>query len=236
MMGVQLDCPLGMPTIIRRRQAPQGAAAPPQAQLNCGLKEHAGAHASVFEAAVCAFAHRRRRQAEAAAEATTAALQGLSVHSHASDAAAGAEAEARDIAPGSPPSFEAPTPTAPAATNAVPAVAPTARVRHVGLGKRVSSRRTLFDRAGGSSSSSAEDGSSEGNKSAAAPAAAAVGLQPAAPVAGGCDAGRMLGGVALEMVMSPNRASTRAMEEAAAAAAAPLVPATWAGRKRLRFD
>lgn len=234
MMGVQLDCPLGMPTITRRRQAPQGATSSPREQLNCGLEEHAGAHASVFEGAACAFAHRRRRQAEAAAEATTAALQGLSVHSHASDAAA--EAEARDIAPGSPPSFEAPTPTAPAATNAAPAVAPTARVRHVGLGKRVSSRRTLFDRAGGSSSSSAEDGSSEGNKSAAAPAAAAAGLQPAALVAGGCDAGRMLGGVALEMVMSPNRASTRAMEEAAAAAAAPLVPATWAGRKRLRFD
>lgn len=236
MMGVPLDSPLGMPTTMRRRQALAGPAAAPRMQLSCGLEEHSEAHASVFEAVACTLAHQRRRAAETAAEATTAALQGLSVDSDRSGAAA--EAEVHGIAPGSPPAIEAPTPTAAAASSAAPAAVPAARVRHIGLGKRVSSRRTLFDTASkASTSSSSEEDLSVASKSAAAaaPAMAPAGLQPAAPAVA-CDGGRMLGSVALEMVMSPNHASTRALEAAAAAAAAPLAPATWAGRKRLRFD
>lgn len=241
MMGVQLECPLGLPTTARRRQAPAAAAPSPVAQPPRSVEAHAGGHASVFETVARAFARQRRHQAEVAAEATADALQELSVDGSGSDAAAPALAadEARGIAPGSPPGFEAPTPTAGAATSAAPAVAPVARVRNIGLGKRVSSRRTLFDTVNGASAASeAKDSSAaSGKPSATAQAAAApAGLHPAASAAATCEASGMLGGVALEMAMSPNRASVRAMEAAAAAAAAPLVPASWAGRKRLRFD
>ncbi|KAL4436734.1 hypothetical protein ABPG75_003873 [Micractinium tetrahymenae] len=237
MMGVQLDCPLGLPTVTRRRQPQAAHALPAGAELDCGAEEHLGAHASVFEAAACAFARQRRHRADAAAEATAAALEGLSVDGCCSSAAAGAGAGsvALGLAPGSPPAFEAPTPTAAGAANAAPAVAPTARVRNIGLGKRVGSRRMLFDTAAdcsGSSSSSSSEGNVGSKSAAAEPAAVPAGLHVAAAAGASC----MVGAVALEMAMSPNHASVRALEAVAAAAAAPLAAAAWAGRKRLRFD
>ena len=210
----------------------------------CGEAAHAGAHGSVFEAAACAFARQRRQRAEAAAEAAAEAdMRRLSVDPAGGSGCAGASPVAARVGHGSPPLASAPTPTngaTSAAAAAAPAVQPTARVRHVGIGKRVGSRRTLFDVAAeGEPAGRQQQPLGGGSKSPdAAPDAAAAALQQAAAMLGraGTAAVELVAGVALEQAMSPSHASLRAMAQHAAAAAAPPQPAGWESRKRLRFD
>lgn len=258
-MGRPVDCPLGYPSNPRRRlcqRGTQGGPAPaPSSQQEeaerqercCGQAEHAGTHGSVFEAAACAFARQRRQRAEAAAEAAAAAgMRRLSVGAAGGSGCAGASPVAARQGPGSPPLASAPTPTnagssaAAAAAAAAPAVQPTARVRHVGIGKRVASRRTLFDIAAeGDAAGRQQPALGEGSKAPADAAdSAAVALQQAAAMVSraGTAAVDMVAGVALEQAMSPRHASLRAMAQRAAAAAAPPQPAGWESRKRLRFD
>lgn len=249
-MGLPVDCPLGFATNPRRRLCQRGPAAgaaqPSSSQAEdaeercCGDVQHASMHSSVFEAAACAFARQRRQRADVAAEAAAAADLGrLSVGGPCGSGCAGASPAAARLLPGSPAVVSAPTPTnaGVAAAAAAPAVQPTARVRHLGIGKRVGSRRTLFDMAGEAEAASKQQQLvAEGSKSPAGAASTAA-LQQAAAMAGrGAAVTDMVAGVAMEQAMSPSHASLRAMAQRAAAAAAGPHPASWDSRKRLRFD
>lgn len=255
-MGLPVDCPLGFATNLRRRLCQRGAAAgaagPSSSQAEeaeercCGEAQHAGTHSSVFEAAACAFARQRQARADAAAEAEAAADMGrLSVGGPCANSCAGASPAAARLPLGSPAVASAPTPTgagAAAAAAAAPAVQPTARVRHLGIGKRVGSRRTLFDMAGEAEAPSKQQAAqqqqlmAEGSKSHAGAASSAALQQAAAMASRGAAAADMVAGVALEQAMSPSHASLRQMAQRAAAAAAGPNPAGWDSRKRLRFD
>ena len=160
-MGIPLDCPLGMRTIARRRRCQQQqagadptaaeeaaragvgpssaadsneiAAAGSPERPSCGLATHAGKRSSAFDAAVCALV--RAREQQPGGDSAEAAGSGV-----ADDQAAAAD-------PGSPVAA-APTPSIPAPPAAAPGLQPMARVRHhhqLGIPKRVGSRRTLFD-------------------------------------------------------------------------------------------
>lgn len=249
-MGLPVDCPLGFATNPRSRLCQRGAAAGAAQPSSiaaeegeercCGDAQHAGSHSSVFEAAACAFARQRQQRADAAAEAAAAADMGrLSVGGACSSGCAGASPAAARLPPGSPAVASAPTPTnaGAAAAAAAPAVQPIARVRHLGIGKRVGSRRTLFDMAGEAEAAGKQQQQlADGSKSPAGAASSAA-LQQAAAMAGrGAAAVDMVAGVAVEQAMSPSHASLRAMAQRAAAAAAGPHPASWDSRKRLRFD
>jgi hypothetical protein len=112
-------------------------------------------------------------------------------------------------------------------------------VRHLGIGKRVGSRRTLFDMAGEAEAAGKQQQQQEvaaGSKSPGGAASSAA-LQQAAAMAGrGAAAVDMVAGVAVEQAMSPSHASLHAMAQRAAAAATGPNPASWDSRKRLRFD
>lgn len=252
-MGQPADCPLGYPTSARRRACQRAdaasaasssssseaaaAAAAEQAAPRRDCGQSGCSHASVFEAAACALARQRRqRQHAAAAQAAEASMRRLSVDGSADGTAASpaAPGSAARVAPASPRIHDAPTPTAgasnaAAAAAAPPGVQPTARVRHLGISKRCGSRRSLFDLAGDAKQPPAElmDG---GKELAPAP------LQHVAAGTAVAPADVPVGDVALEMALSPRRASMRALAEHAAAAAAAPQPVGWESRKRLRFD
>lgn len=244
-MGGPVDCPLGFPTSARRRLCQRGSAAAAAEvaapQRACGLAEHAGQHGSVFEAAVCALARQRQQREDAASEAAAEAdMRRLSVDGAAAGCSAAAASPAAAcvarVAPASPLVQEAPTPTAAgAAAQAAPAVQPVPRVRHVGLGKRVGSRRALFDLAGGAETGAQQQQPElqDGSKAAAAAPKPLAVLAASSSAAAAADV--VAGGVSLEMRLSPNHASLRALVAQAAAEAAAPQPGGW-GRKRLRFD
>ncbi|KAI3426013.1 hypothetical protein D9Q98_007981 [Chlorella vulgaris] len=252
-MGVALEYPLGLRTISHRRHCQQAAAAAPaadpaveQAQQQqqqqapaapqgvSGLPAHAGQHGSALEAVVCAYGRHQQAQLQpqgADADAAEAGMRRLSVSATQPQAPSSAAAAAAGLAPQSPAFMltQVPTPTA-AAHAAAPLAQQQSRVRHLGIGKRVGSRRTLFGMAGSSK------GEQFGSKLAAADTAPAVaqaaGMGGQSP-RGDASTQVLVGGVTLEMHMSPNRASISSM--AAAAAAAAFGEVSMDSRKRLRF-
>ncbi|PSC70244.1 kelch 17 [Micractinium conductrix] len=246
-MGQVLHAPLGMPTNIRRRRCLRGDDAAPaqqQQQLSdadrrcCGQAGHE--HGSVFEAAACAFAQQSAARADAAADVAAAGLRRLSVEGCQGGAVPAEEPAAPGstarVAPASPPAVEAPTPTAASHAAAVPALVPTSRVRHVGIGKRVSSRRTLFGMGGDDAPGKQLQlqAGSDGDKATAAPAPPAAATHAASGSSSGGEG--IMGGLRLEMSMSPNHASLRGLAAQAAAAAQPLPLTNSASRKKLRFN
>lgn len=245
-MGLPLNCQLGFSTIARRRlcQRAGGAAADGastssagaaasgegRAEPQCGLVQHAGRHASVFDAAVCTFARQRLQREDAEAEARTAAGIGRLV--------VGGSPPATCFAPASP-LAHAPTPpnaNTAAAQLAAPAVQPTVRVRHFGIGKRVGSRRTLFDMVGGAGGDAKQLQQQVGEASGSKSPSDGMALPPQQLACSAAAVDVLAGSVSLEMAMSPRHASVQALLVQQQLAAAVPNPASWEGRKRLCFD
>jgi hypothetical protein len=232
--GVPLDAPLGLETITQRRSCQPGGADPPVLPADCCLAEHAGRHGSVFEAAACALARRRPAHCcqEGGGAACSPASSTLAAALHGPQPRCSAERPAFSSPAAA--VAQAPTPTAGEAGEpcaAVLGLQRRSRVRHHGVCKRVSSRRTLFD-------PTTDGGAADGWGPKAAAAEAPPPSMPAAPAAGSPGGGlsQLVGSVSLEMSMSPRHASLQGIAQQAMAAAAEPQPANWASRKRLRFE